>query len=134
MAFFKDSPTPATLRVLRKLHLHGIPSFLALQYLNSVDPVPNGITMQFTNIVPEFDWMFPPIFPPELSLHAATPFGIICVSTRGFIIQGTNIGTGLRVVEASGSDATYTEIFSQLIGQRSPRLPSIALDLHRTEK
>ena len=56
----KDSPTSATLHALRKLHLRGISSSLTPRLLNSVVLVPNGIVMQFTNIVPEFDWMFPP--------------------------------------------------------------------------
>jgi len=132
--FYKHSPTPAALHSLRKLHLRGIPSSLTRQFLDSVDLIPNGITMQFTNIVPEFDWMFPPTLPLELSLHAVTSLEIIYVSTRGFIIQGTNSGIGIRVVEASDSDAIHAEIFSQLVGRRNPRLPLRELWIHIERK
>ena len=131
--FSEDVPTPATLHALRKLHLRSIPSSLTCRFLNSVDLAPNGIAMQFTDIVPKFDWMFPPTLPPELSLHAVTSLEIVCVSTSGFIIQGTNPGVQIRVVKPADSDAAHADIFSQLVGPSS-RLPLRELWIHIKRK
>jgi len=125
-----DTPTSATLHTLRKLHLHGIPSSLTRWFMNSVNFAPNGIAMQFTNIVPEFDWLFPPALPLELSPHAVTPLEIVYGSSREFIMQGTNPGMQIRVAVASGLDAIHGEIFSHLARQTNPQSPLRELWIH----
>ena len=125
--FPKDGPTPATLHALRKLHLHGIPSSLTRRFLNSLDLIPNGIAMQLANTGLEFDWMFPPALPPELSLLAVTSLEIVYLSVGGFTIQGTNAGMG-------NSNTTHAEIFSQFAGQRNPPLPLRELWIHIERK
>ena len=126
----QDTPTPATLHTLRKLHLHGIPSSLTRWFMNSVNFAPNGIAMQFTNIVPEFDWLFPPALPLELSPHAVTSLEIVYGSSREFIMQGTNPGMQIRVAVASGLDAIHGEIFSHLARQTNPQSPLRELWIH----
>jgi len=128
--FPKDSPTPASLHALQKLHLHGVPSSLTRRFLNSLDLIPNGIAMQFVNIDPEFDWIFPPTLPPELSLRAVTSLEIVYLSAGGFTIQGTNAGMGIRVVEFFDSKTTHAGVFSRLAEQRNPPLPLRELWIH----
>ena len=124
--FTKKMPTPVILHALRKLHLRNIPSSLTGQLLRSVDLIPNGIAMQFTNIVSGLDWLFPPpTLPLKLSFHAATSLEII-YSTRGFVIQGTNQGMRIRV-EALDKDVRYAEIFSRCM---SPQIPVRDLWIH----
>lgn len=126
----RDIPTPVTLHSLRKLHLRGISSSLTRRFLNFIDLVPNGVAMQFTNIVPEFDWMSPPTLPPELSLHAMTSLEIVYGPAHEIIIQGTNPGVRIRIARASDSDATYADTFSRLVGRMTPQLPLRELWIH----
>jgi hypothetical protein len=67
----------------------------------------------------EFYWM-PLTLPPELSLHAATSLEIIYAPSGTFIIQGHNPGMRIRIAEAPDSETVHAEIFSQLVGRRSP--------------
>lgn len=130
----QDIPAPAILHALQKLHLRGTPSSMTRRLLNLIDLAPNGIAMQFTNITPELDWMFPPTLPLELSLHAVTSLEIIYVSGRGLIIQGTNPGMRIRIAELSNSDAVYAEIFSRLVARPSLQFSLRELWIHVERK
>ncbi|KAF9653402.1 hypothetical protein BDM02DRAFT_3257923 [Thelephora ganbajun] len=123
-------PDPAALHALQRLHLRGVRSTLTRRFLNLVDLVPNGIAMQFTNIIPEFDWMAPPTLPPELSLHSVTSLEIIYPPTHGFIVQGTNPGMQIRVAEASDSNNMHAAILSRLIPRTDLQSPLRELWIH----
>jgi len=130
----QDIPAPVALHALQKMHLCGTSSFMTRRFLNLIDLAPNGVAMQFTNIGPELDWVFPPTLPLELSLHAVTSLEIIYVSCCGIIIQGTNPGMRIRIAEASNSDTTYVEILSHLATPTTPQLLLRELWIHVERK
>ena len=123
-------PTPATLHSLQRLHIRSFTSNLARQFLSLVDLPLDGIAMQFTNIVQGFDWMFPPTLPLELSFHSMTSLEIIYVPNHGFIIQGTNRETAIRISESSGSKAMCTEIFLHPVLWMGSQFPLRELWIH----
>ena len=123
-------PASAALHSLQRLHIRSFTSNLARQFLNLVDLPLDGISMQFTNIVQGFDWMFPPTLPLELSFHSVTSLEIVYSPDDGFTIQGTNHGMTIRVSEASGSKAMHTEIFPRLVSRMDWQFPLRELWIH----
>jgi hypothetical protein len=130
----QGEPTSATLHALQGLHLCGVHPILTRQFLGLVDLSPNGIAMQFTNITPKLDHIFPHTFPLELSLQAVTSREIIYLVSRGLIIQGKNPGVQIKVAGDSDLEANHGEIFSYLVRRTSPQLPLRELWIHIKRK
>ncbi|KAF9783010.1 hypothetical protein BJ322DRAFT_188059 [Thelephora terrestris] len=116
----QDIPTLVALRDLQRLHIRGFASNLASQFLNSVDLPPNRIAMQFTNIIPQFDWMRPPTLPLDLSFHAATSLEIIYFYPSGLTVQGTSHNMQIRLFEHADSTSMHTEIFLSFLRRGGP--------------
>ena len=126
----KGIRTPVPLHALQRLHVRNLTSTIVRQFLNIIDLPPDGTAMKFTNIIPHFDWICPPTLPLDLSFHAVTSLEITFPLDFGFIIQGHNRRTQIRVAETLDSDAMHTEIFSYLIPRADSQLPLRELWIH----
>ena len=122
--------SPVALHALQRLHVRGFTSIVARQFLNSVDLLPNGIAMQFTNIMPQFDWMRPPTLPLDLSFHAVTSLEVAYFFAHGVVIQVTGHNMRIRPLETSDSNGMHTEIFTSLTPRTGPQLLLRELWIH----
>jgi len=78
------------LHLLKRLHICRLSARATRRLLGALDLLPNGISMKFSSISPEFGATFPDAIAPELSPRAATKLEVIYPPVGGAILHATN--------------------------------------------